>query len=140
MTKCRMCSQIIYGPRKLCPDCEWEIEAAQAVADAAGDPDAQAGAGVDAAPQSMPSADISQADASISFNLWRTRRGSRSTALAVVAALALAGIVSLHPGSAPARASASVMDGADAAAAASRSGDSRVLALPRNPTQVAVSR
>ena len=80
MTKCRMCSQIIYGPRKLCPDCEWEIEAAQVAAAAAADPDpgAQAGAEVDAAPQSMPSADIPQADASISFNLWRTMRGSRS--------------------------------------------------------------
>jgi anti-sigma-K factor RskA len=140
VTKCRMCSQIIYGRRKLCPDCEWEIEAAQAVADAAADPDAQAGAGVDAAPQSMPSADISQADASVSFNLWRTRRGSRSTALAVVAALALAGIVSLRPGSAPARASVSVMDGADAVASASRGDDARVRAVPRNPTQVAVRR
>ena len=140
MTKCRMCSQIIYGPRKLCPDCEWEIEAAQAVADAAGDPGAQAGAGVDAAPQSMPSADISQADASLSFNLWRTRRGSRSTAHAVVAALALAAVVSLRPGSAPARASASVMDGANSAVSAPRSGDVRVRVVPRNSTQVAISR
>jgi anti-sigma-K factor RskA len=138
VTKCRMCSQIIYGPRKLCPDCEWEIESAQAFADAASDSGAQADRGVDAAPQSMPSAGATQPDSSISFNLWRTRRRSRSTAVAVAAALALAAATSLRPGQAPARASASVMDGVEAAAA--RNADARVQAMPRRTTQVAANR
>lgn len=120
MTKCRMCSQLLYGRRKVCQDCEWEIEAAQLAA--ATDPDAGPGVslGHDATPQSVPSADGMQPDASVSFNLWRTRRGARSTGLAVVAALALAAAARLHPGQLPTRAATSVMDGADAPAPAAR--------------------
>jgi len=133
-----MCSQIIYGPRKLCPDCEWEIESAQALVDATSHAGAQADGDVDAAPQSMPSSGATQPDSSMSFNLWRTRRGSRSTAVAVAAALALAAAAGLRPGHAPGRASASVMDGVDAGAA--RNADARVQAAQQRTTQVAASR
>ena len=124
MTKCRMCSQVLYGRRRLCQDCEWEIEAAQLAT--APDPDTGPPGSVedDAPPQSVPSADGIQPDASVSFNLWRTRRGARSTGLALVAALALAAAAGLHPGQLPARASTSVMDRVDAAAPGARTGRS----------------
>lgn len=136
MAKCRMCSQVIYGPRKICPDCEWEIESAQAVLEAAAVAGAQAQDGVDAEPQSMPSSDVAQSDASTSFNLWRTRRASRSTAVAVAAALALAAAAGLRPGQAPTRTSASVMDGVEADAA--RHPDGRRQAEQRT-TRIAAS-
>jgi hypothetical protein len=135
-----MCSQLLYGRRKVCQDCEWEIEAAQLAA--ATDPDAGPGASVghDAPPQSVPSADGMQPDASVSFNLWRTRRGARSTGLAVVAALALAAAAGLHPGQLPTRASTSVMDGVDAPAPAARAERSSPAPGAQKATRVAISR
>ena len=124
MTKCRMCSQVLYGRRRICQDCEWEIEAAQLAAATGPDPGSRATVEDDAPPQSVPSADGMQPDASVSFNLWRTRRGARSTTLALVAALVLAAAAGLHPGQLPARASTSVMGGVDAAAPAARAGRS----------------
>ena len=139
MTKCRMCSQVLYGRRRLCQDCEWEIEAAQLAA--APDPDTGVPGNVanDAPPQSVPSADGMQPDASVSFNLWRTRRGARSTGLALVAALALAlaAAAGLHPGQLPARASTSVMDRVDAAAPGARTGRSGAAAGARTAIGVA---
>ncbi len=139
MTKCRMCSQVLYGRGRLCQDCEWEIEAAQHAA--APDPDTvpQGSVGDDAPPQSVPSADGMPLDASVSFNLWRTRRGARSTGLALVAALVLAAAAGLHPGQLPTRASASVMDRVDAAAPAASTGRSGAAAGAQTATGAATA-
>jgi hypothetical protein len=132
-----MCSQVLYGRRRLCQDCEWEIEAAQLAA--APDPDTGPRGSVedDAPPQSVPSADGMQPDASVSFNMWRTRRGARSTGLALVAALALAAAAGLHPGQLPARASTSVMYRVDAAAPGARTGRSGAAAGAQTATGAA---
>ncbi|MBU6483990.1 MAG: hypothetical protein KGR23_04225 [Betaproteobacteria bacterium] len=139
MTKCRMCSQVIYGRRKLCPDCEWELESAQ-VAASGSDADLPAVGTADALPQSVPPADASQPDASTSFKLWRTKRGPRTTTLALVAAVTLAIAAGLHPGRSPARYTASVMEGADAATPASRADASGKAAPPQRRTEVAANR
>ncbi len=138
MTKCRMCSQVLYDRRKLCQDCEWELESAQ-VAASGGDSDLPSVGKADALPQSVPPADASQPDASTSFKLWRTKRGPRTTTLALVAAVALAIVAGLHPGQSPARYAASVMEGADAAASASRADVPGRAAAPQRRTEVAAS-
>ncbi|MHB8494929.1 MAG: hypothetical protein ACYC9Z_07975 [Casimicrobiaceae bacterium] len=138
MTKCRMCSQVLYDRRKLCQDCEWELESAQ-VAASGGDSDLSSVGTADALPPSVPPADASQPDASTSFKLWRTKRGPRTTALALVAAVMLAIVAGLHPGHAPARYTASVMEGADAAASASRADASGTATPPQRGTEVAAN-
>ena len=138
MTKCRMCSQVLYDRRKLCQDCEWELESAQ-VAASGGDSDLSSVGTADALPPSVPPADASQPDASTSFKLWRTKRGPRTTALALVAAVMLAIVAGLHPGHAPARYTVSVMEGADAAASASRADASGTAAPPQRGTEVAAN-
>ncbi len=138
MTKCRMCSQVLYDRRKLCQDCEWELESAQ-VAASGGDSDLPSVGTADALPPSVPPADASQPDASTSFKLWRTKRGPRTTALALVAAVTLAIVAGVHPGHAPARHTGSVMDGADAAASASRADASGAAAPPQRGTEVAAN-
>ncbi|HEV2220413.1 MAG TPA: hypothetical protein VGV08_07635 [Casimicrobiaceae bacterium] len=139
MTKCRMCSQVLYGRRKLCQDCEWELESAQ-VAASGGDSDPPSVGTADALPQSVPPADASQPDASTSFKLWRTKRDRRTTTLALVAAVALAIVAGLHPGRSPARYTSSVMEGADAAASASRAAASGGTAPLQRRTAVAANR
>ena len=138
VAKCRMCSQVLYDRRKLCQDCEWELESARAAAsgDDSQPPSAPA---TDALPHSVPPADASQPDVSTSFKLWRTKRGPRTTALALVAAVALALAAGLHPGRSPARYTASVMEGVDAAARASHANGPGRETAPQRRTEVAAN-
>lgn len=111
MKHCRMCSQVIHGPERLCHECEWELESAELAA--AGDDDAGARrAAPDAgSAQSLPEGGAARADPGTSFKLWRTRHASRAVVLALAVSLALAGAVELHTRHFGTRAAVSVMQG-----------------------------
>jgi hypothetical protein len=129
---------MLYDRRKVCQDCEWELESAR-VAASGDETEPPSATAADALPHSVPPVDASQPDALTSFKLWRTKRGPRTTALALAAAVALAIAAGLHTGRSPAGYTASVMEGADAAASASHAnGPGRGAALLRR-TEVAVN-